>query len=366
VPTVSVVIPCFQGARFLPAALASVRAQRLPPLEVIVVDDASTDGSADLARSGGATTVLRLASHQGASRARNVGIEAARGDVVAFLDADDSWEADHLERLVACLERERDADVAFALARVVRDAEAPQFNPAALSVAAAIGHEPVELGDVLFSVNPIPQSAAVVRRAALREVGGYDPTLRFAEDFDLWLRLAVRHRFVCSQAVTSTYHMHPAQATASRDAVPGFIRGRWAARVRYLEQVRASGDATRYVRLLARARTLWEADIREISRLAVWPTFDALLAALAAFPPTSPWRIAVERYWRRVRALGPAWTLIRRTWDHVPMPIRRAVWYLRTRIDGLDDDAGPAPHTDWPVRAAPRGGVGAAAADPMR
>ena len=95
-PKVSVVVPCYNGAKYLRETIQSVLAQDLPVLEIIVVDDGSTDDSADIAESFGAPVRVIRQSNQGESVARNRGIDEARGDWVAFLDADDLWTPDKM------------------------------------------------------------------------------------------------------------------------------------------------------------------------------------------------------------------------------------------------------------------------------
>ncbi len=96
-PPVSVVIPCYNGVEFLPEAIDSALAQSYPPLEVLVIDDGSTDDSATIAESyGGPVRVIRQ-HNQGESVARNRGIDEAKGDWIAFLDADDVWDSEKLE-----------------------------------------------------------------------------------------------------------------------------------------------------------------------------------------------------------------------------------------------------------------------------
>ncbi len=101
----SVIIPCRNGERIVAEAVASALTQTEPPLEVLVVDDASTDGTAQAARAAGAR-VLRTEARRNAGGARNIGIEAATGDVLAFLDADVAAPPDWLARVRADLERD--------------------------------------------------------------------------------------------------------------------------------------------------------------------------------------------------------------------------------------------------------------------
>lgn len=101
--TVSVVIPCYNGAKFLRETLGSALAQTLPPLEILVIDDGSTDDSADLARSYGPPVRVISQENQGESFARNRGIEEAKGEWVAFLDADDLWMPEKLASQVRAI-----------------------------------------------------------------------------------------------------------------------------------------------------------------------------------------------------------------------------------------------------------------------
>jgi glycosyltransferase involved in cell wall biosynthesis len=103
-PSVSVVIPCYNGARFLREALDSVRAQTHPPLEILVIDDGSTDDSAMIAESSGPPVRVIRQANQGESVARNRGIDEAQGEWIAFLDADDLWTTSRLSRVLAAAE----------------------------------------------------------------------------------------------------------------------------------------------------------------------------------------------------------------------------------------------------------------------
>ena len=103
-PLVSCVVPVFNGERYLAEALDSIISQNYHPIEIIVVDDGSTDGSAEVAAGYGNTVTYVCQVNAGPAAARNTGIKSAKGEYLAFLDADDIWVSDKLERQLACLE----------------------------------------------------------------------------------------------------------------------------------------------------------------------------------------------------------------------------------------------------------------------
>jgi glycosyltransferase involved in cell wall biosynthesis len=170
---VSVVVPVFNGARFLAEALASVRAQTYTRLELIVVDDGSTDESAAIVRAVGRGAVHYV--HQrtaGTAAARNHGVALSRGGLLAFLDQDDVWSADKLALQVDALRGDPALDMVFGMIT--------QFYS---SERGSIG----SLGRPLVGCLP---SALLVRRSAFSRVGPFDPTWRIAEWAD-WYHRAV-------------------------------------------------------------------------------------------------------------------------------------------------------------------------------
>jgi GT2 family glycosyltransferase len=203
---VSVVIPAWERARELPAALASVARQSARPAEVVVVDDGSSDRTAEVAAAHGAR-VVRHDDNRGVSAARNSGIEAATHDWVAFLDSDDEWLPRHLERVWA----HRDAHVLVAASglwvrRRGRDHHlwgVPGRRPRVLDSPAPLVHDDI-----------IPLSAALARRDAVLAAGGFDTSLTHAEDLDLWIRLLERGSAVVLPEVGVVYRLHAAQATS--------------------------------------------------------------------------------------------------------------------------------------------------------
>jgi len=184
-PEVSVILPTMDRWSLLSRALASVLAQEDADLEVLVIDDGSSDGTpARLAAIGDPRLrVLVQESNQGVSRARNRGIAAARGEWVAFLDDDDFWAP-------TCLREHL---------RSITDAGADWGYGAAISVGPGHANRvmmpapPEELEEGLLQLNLVgPPSTGTVRRSLLREVGDFDEHLSVTADWDLWVRLSRR------------------------------------------------------------------------------------------------------------------------------------------------------------------------------
>ncbi|HZJ72113.1 MAG TPA: glycosyltransferase, partial [Planctomycetota bacterium] len=183
-PAVSVLMSVHDGAPLVAAAVASVLAQTAGDLELIVVDDGSTDATPDLlaAVRDPRLRVLRQ-ERTGLTRALNAGLARATAPLVARLDADDIALPERLERQCAYLAREsavgllgtaaREIDSRGALVRIVR----PPLDDAALRHA-------------LIRSNPFVHSSVMVRRTLVERAGGYDATLPVAQDYDLWMRLA--------------------------------------------------------------------------------------------------------------------------------------------------------------------------------
>jgi succinoglycan biosynthesis protein ExoO len=215
----SVVMPLFNKAPHVAAAVASALNQTLPPMEVIVVDDGSTDGGPELV-SEMDDRRLKLLSRSppgpGGYAARNVGIENARGEWVAFLDADDRWHEDHLQRLAegisAC---EGQVSSAFAGVELVFP-ERRELRPFASRLLAA--HRPLELETMLrawleMRDCPFWTGAVAIRRDVLIDAGLFPAgRARRGGDKDLWLRAMLRGACVYSGAVTAEFH----QVTVNR------------------------------------------------------------------------------------------------------------------------------------------------------
>jgi glycosyltransferase involved in cell wall biosynthesis len=180
----TVVIPTYNRADLLGEAIDSVLAEKWPNLELLVVDDGSTDETpALLAGYGDQLTVIRQ-ENAGESAARNTGIRAARHDLVALLDSDDYWLPGKLWQQMELFDRDPEPDVTFTA--YTRIGDVPEEE---VILGGWAGTQEDALEQLLIGCR-INTSTAIVRRAALIDVGLYDTSLRCAQDYDLWLRLA--------------------------------------------------------------------------------------------------------------------------------------------------------------------------------
>jgi glycosyltransferase involved in cell wall biosynthesis len=202
-PLVSVVMAVFNGERYLHAALESALNQSYSHVEVIVVNDGSTDRSEKILDEYGNHIRVFSQSNVGQSSARNRGIEMARGTWIAFLDQDDIWDANKLDKQLGAAHA--GDDIIFSASRLI-DASGTCTNPHAgwpiLEFTPCLRHF------IIF--NQIMMLSALVRRESLQNVGGLDPANRFGtDDYQLWLSLAATgHRFRYVDEVLSSYRLH--------------------------------------------------------------------------------------------------------------------------------------------------------------
>ncbi|MCC7054110.1 MAG: glycosyltransferase family 2 protein [Gemmatimonadaceae bacterium] len=188
-PSFTVVIPTFNYAQFVGKAIRSALRQTHAPVQVIVVDDGSTDDTPDvLAGFGGSITVIRR-SRGGPGAARNAALEIARGECVAFLDSDDFWSPVKLERQGAAALR-YPAVTMFGCGATVVDERGTMVDIRTVPTTTSLGAQSVE--DLLLFRARTPTSGVVVRTETLRAVGGFDAQLEYCEDWEAWMRVAAR------------------------------------------------------------------------------------------------------------------------------------------------------------------------------
>jgi len=183
---VTVVIPTYNRSRFLREAVSSVLAQRGVPLEVLVVDDGSTDETPEVLESFGDFITSIFQPHRGVSAARNHGIRLARGEWIAFLDSDDLWLPGKLEAQMAFLE-------AHPHLRICQTEEIWMRNGKRLNPKNYHRKPRGDCFPLLLERCLISPSAVVIHRDLFSQVGCFDESLPACEDYDLWLRIGCRH-----------------------------------------------------------------------------------------------------------------------------------------------------------------------------
>jgi glycosyltransferase involved in cell wall biosynthesis len=201
-PVVSVVIPSYNAARYLAAAVDSALNQSFRDVEVIVVDDGSTDDTAAVMSRFASPVQYLHQENRGVAEARNQGIKASRGRYVAFLDADDTWTPEKLYRQVAALAGALGQRACYSAYTVCSDA----LEPLAVQRSRRYGST---LEDLLLRGNVIGNICTVLcDRALFAEVGGFDPDLSQCADWDMWIRLATLTEFVYLDEPLVNYRQH--------------------------------------------------------------------------------------------------------------------------------------------------------------
>jgi len=287
---VSVILPTYNRRSVLGGAIRSALRRIGGRDEIVVVDDGSTDGSAEAVRAIPGPIRLLRTERRGPAAARNAGIEAAAGEYLAFLDSDDEWLPAGLDEQVAAL-ADGGAGLSHAAARNVD-----------------LNGDPVErrprralAGDVLPELlrrNFVTTSTAVVPRAVLEAAGGFDEALGRSMDWDLWIRIAERHRFHYFPATVARYRFHDGQQIRDREEVDDCRR-------RILEKTLARYRKDR-PELVPRVRRLLAYRLLRLGRLRLRKGdregARASFRAAAAHRPLA--RLTAARYGLLVRANG--------------------------------------------------------------
>lgn len=227
---VSIIIPAYNSEKFLASSIRSVLAQSVGDWELVVVNDGSTDQTGSLAETFSHQDKRIRVVHQenaGISAARNRGISESRADYdyILFLDSDDLLEPDALEILLRVLEQDPKAVAAHGVYRYI-DSEGQPLAIAGSYIwpkerlgidgrrlRARPVNEPTTF-EVLAYSNCIPTGAIMIRRAAKAIAGDFDPTLKFGEDWHLWLRLSRLGHIAFVNRVLLSYRRHEGNATS--------------------------------------------------------------------------------------------------------------------------------------------------------
>lgn len=210
-PRISIVMPCYNCATHLPASIGSVMAQTFADWELIVVDDGSSDASAAIVAAIDDPRIhLIRQANAGVSAARNRALDEAGGEYIAFLDADDTWVPTFLEKMAAALDAEAHAVLVYCGWQNLGlpGGRGMPFVPPEYETPAKL--------ETLFGGCRWPIHAALTRRAAIAEVGGFNPRYTNAEDYALWLQIATVYPIARVAEVLAFYHFHSdTQASAN-------------------------------------------------------------------------------------------------------------------------------------------------------
>jgi glycosyltransferase involved in cell wall biosynthesis len=280
---VSVVIPNYNCSGFLPAALDSVFAQTYPDIEVLVVDDGSTDDSlCVLDRYAGRIRVLRQ-PNQGVSAARNHGIRESRGELVAFLDADDLWHPEKLAKQVP-LFANRSVGLVYCAVEYIDEAGRSLGTNHTGRRGRVLRSIALLQGTVVLAGG----STAVVRRECFDRAGGFDVELSTAADWDMWRRVACHYEIDVVREPLMKYRLRPSSmhrnvAAFEHDMLHGFARMFADPAAREVHDLRRRAYSTLFLMLSGSHLHAgnWTRSLRYAARsVATWPPAAAYIAGL--------------------------------------------------------------------------------------
>jgi glycosyltransferase involved in cell wall biosynthesis len=209
-PLVSVIIPSYNSRRFLIETVESALAQSYPHIELIVVDDGSTDDTATFLAPYQGRLRYVYQENRGPSAARNRGIAEARGELLAFLDADDLWLPDKVSRQVDALCRSPRSGLVHTDVLVHEQGTGRKYHRVTRK-ASYVG----QCSNVLFTQNQLTTSSVLLYKKCLTRVGMLDETCRHTDDYDLWLRIARHYEFCYIDEPLVIYRLHDTNITRS-------------------------------------------------------------------------------------------------------------------------------------------------------
>lgn len=332
-PLVTIVMPAFNAERFLASTLRSAAAQTHANLQIIVVDDGSTDGTAETVRQHAAADPrieLFSKANAGVCAARNDGIRLARGEYVTFFDADDLWHASKIELQLRALCQHPNPEqvgAVYVLSRQIDENDRLLFDYPTLAVQGRILHRHLLTNFIATGGG----SLLCPRRVAL-EVGGFDVGYQACEDYDFQLRVAARYDIVAVEQYLMGYRQHP--TSASRNQLR-MARSRRSVIEHHLEVNGIGGRCRRWAvggvdvvecgaylasgKPIAALGAVWRLALGDPRRL-IWEVFVRLPLALAA------------RLDRRRKAPGPAFADL----DPTQANPARAPGLLLARLQALE------------------------------
>ena len=202
--SVSVIIPTYNGIKYIKQAIDSAIAQTLPALEIIVVDDGSTDGTEEIILSYGNQVKYIPQKNKRTAGAYNTGVFAAKGKYIAFLEHDDVWSPEKNSEQVKFLENNKEFGMVYSTVELLFEGTA--------SKQADIHFQDTEgeynFADFFTRNRVLNCSSVMLRKEVLDNIGGFREDLALAFDYDLWLRIANKYKIFCQEALYTQYRIH--------------------------------------------------------------------------------------------------------------------------------------------------------------
>lgn len=220
---ISAVIPTYNNAAFIKDAVLSILHQTVPAAEIIIVDDGSTDNTQQIIQQLDGNIHYIRQQNRGPSAARNVGIKAAKGEWIAFLDADDQWTKDKLEKQIQALHNSPELKlIAGDMSEINIDnqvLEASVLNKHHfLDKFSALNGQPIPDAFIeLLRKNFIPTGTVLIKKDILLEAGLFNDSIRYGEDLELWAKVASQHPITCLPEVLMLRRQHGSNSTQSAE-----------------------------------------------------------------------------------------------------------------------------------------------------
>jgi glycosyltransferase involved in cell wall biosynthesis len=206
-PLVSVIIPTYNRSQYICYAIDSVLAQTYENIEIIVVDDGSTDDTRDILQLYDSKIKYIFQNNSGPSTARNSGIKQANGDLIAFLDSDDIWLPEKLEYQVQLLEQSPDSIGLVACGYYIIDALGKKIGNPKINRNHKI-HKSFLIEIMVHNALSGGGSGALVRRECFKKVGLFDEELWIGEDWDIWIRISKQYEIAFVESPLFKYRTH--------------------------------------------------------------------------------------------------------------------------------------------------------------
>jgi len=296
-PTISIVIPCYNAARWIRETLESALLQTHQPIEVIVVDDGSTDDSAAIAESFGPPVRVIRQANQGESVARNSAVRHANGEYIVFLDADDLLVPEALARQATAVRNRPGAVALMGISWFRESPEAPfrSYLP-----------DDTAFFPKTINTNLAPIHCWMVPKTVFEAAGAFAGDLKYFEDWDLWNRVAlVGPPLVATPFIGALYRQHPqSQLATTKDA--DRARGHAAVMTRLGERMLKRRDLMdQHGRVLLWA--LWTSLRRALEKGVAWSELAPLTEVLARLVADGPAAVRQLRLAAAIRLVGPRW-----------------------------------------------------------